>query len=78
MSAKTKAEKAVTLPPGCESLLSKQQLCFAVGVSLRTFISMVSAGQFPAPDTYVGKLPKWRVATLNEWIGRKCQKPGGG
>ena len=64
-----------SLPPGCEALLGKKQICFAIGVSARTFDSMVSAGQFPKPDTKVGLFPRWQVATLNAWIARKCAKP---
>lgn len=63
------------LPPGCEALLSKQQICFAIGVSLRTFQGMVSAGQFPAADTRVGAFPRWRVQTLNRWIEERCAPP---
>jgi predicted DNA-binding transcriptional regulator AlpA len=81
MSAKAKAKAkvarvAVPLPPGCEALLGKEQICFAIGVSQRTFDSMVSAGSFPRPDTKVGPMPRWRVETLNAWVSRKCQKPG--
>lgn len=77
-SAGTPPAAPPSLPPGCEALLGKRQICFAVGVSARTFDSMVSAGQFPKPDARVGALPKWHVDTLNGWIRRKCAKPEGG
>ena len=84
MSANAKAKKAEkpkapkdppALPPGCEALLSKAQICFAIGVSSRTLDSMIAAGEFPRSDARVGAFPRWRVQTLNAWIGRECEKP---
>lgn len=71
---KSKVDRpAPSLPTGCESLLGKAQICFAVGVSLRTFQGMLAAGEFPPPDTRVGKFPRWRTETLNDWIRRRCK-----
>jgi predicted DNA-binding transcriptional regulator AlpA len=65
------------LPPGCEALLGKAQLCAALGVSLRKLQGMLSAGEFPAADLRLGAHPRWRVATLNAWVEARC-RPGGG
>jgi predicted DNA-binding transcriptional regulator AlpA len=65
------------LPPGCEALLGKAQLCAALGVSLRKLQGMLSAGEFPAADLRLGAHPRWRVATLNAWVEARC-RPGEG
>lgn len=62
------------LPPGCEALLSRQQIYAAIGVSERTLSGMLSAGEFPRRDTMVNKRARWKVSTLNEWIRRKCEE----
>ncbi len=62
------------LPVGCESLLSREQLCSALGVSLRKLDSMVSAGQFPRADLRLGSMPRWRVATFNRWVEEQAAR----
>jgi len=64
------------LPPGVDALLGKAQLCSAMGASLRKFQGMLSAGEFPAPDTYLGQNPRWSVSTFNAWVAaRKAAGP---
>lgn len=70
---KTKATKeAPPLPAISEALLGKSQICFALGVSLRTLQSMLSTGEFPKSDAHIGKFPRWRVATFNAWVRKQC------
>lgn len=70
---KTKPTKeAPPLPNFSEALLGKAQICFALGVSLRTLQSMISTGEFPKHDGYVGKFPRWRVVTFNAWVRKRC------
>lgn len=70
---KAKQEKQTpVLPNSTEALLGKAQICFAVGVSVRTLQSMLAAGEFPKPDTHIGKFPRWRVATFNAWVLKQC------
>jgi hypothetical protein len=45
------------LPPGCEALLGKAQLCAAL----------------PPADLRLGAHPRWRVATLNAWVATRCR-----
>ena len=45
--SKVKVAPPPVLPPGCPALLSKAQICFAIGVSSRTFDSMLAAGEYP-------------------------------
>lgn len=68
---KAAPKQAVPLPPNCEAFVGKAQICFALGVSLRTFATMRSSGEFPDPDAHLGNLPRWRVETLNRWIRRR-------
>jgi hypothetical protein len=65
------------LPPGCEALLSKEQIRRAIGVSLRTLNSMIAAGQYPRADVKIGLFPRWRVATHNAWVEGVCARAKG-
>jgi predicted DNA-binding transcriptional regulator AlpA len=62
----------LALPASANALLGKKQLCYALGVGLRKFQEMLATGEFPKADTRLGKLPRWHVKTLNEWIDRRC------
>jgi predicted DNA-binding transcriptional regulator AlpA len=55
-------------PAGAEVLMSKAQVCAALGISLPNFNRMVSAGQFPAPDLHLGRFPRWRIPTYNAYV----------
>lgn len=65
-----------SLPPGTNALMGKRQVCMALDISTRTLQSMVSAGEFPAPDTRIGPHPKWRLSTVNSWIDQRCTAKG--
>lgn len=64
------------LPPGMETLLCRAQVAEALGVTTRTLDAMVSAGEYPRPDTHIGVLPRWRVVSHNTWIESSCKKKG--
>lgn len=69
MAGKAKSQpEPSALPPGCEALLSREQVCAALSISERTFRSIRSSGEFPPADFNVASLPRWRVSTLNAWI----------
>ena len=74
--AKPKREKkpAPPVPAGCEALLGKAQVCAALGISLRTFQSMMASGDYPKPDIRLGAFPRWRVASHNAWIEARTKK----
>lgn len=80
MSTKERTKKtkptqvAPTLPTGCDALLSKMQICFALGISIRTFANMLADGAFPRCNARLGKYPRWHVKTLNAWIEAQCNK----
>jgi hypothetical protein len=65
------------LPPGCEAPLSKEQIRRAIGVSLHTLSSIISAGQDSRADVKIGLFPRWRVATHNAWVEVVCAKAKG-
>jgi predicted DNA-binding transcriptional regulator AlpA len=68
---KASRRDAPALPPGCEAFVGKAQICFALGVSVRTFSKMCGADEFPKPDAYIGIFPRWRMETLNRWIRQR-------
>jgi predicted DNA-binding transcriptional regulator AlpA len=75
VKAKGKSPKPTpVLPPGCDSLLSKSQVCAALGISVRTLDGMIASGAYPKPDIKLGPFPRWRVATHNAWIEARCTK----
>jgi predicted DNA-binding transcriptional regulator AlpA len=72
-----KAKSPAPLPAGCEALLSRAQICVALGMSMRKFQGMLSAGEFPRADLRLGGNPRWRVATLNAWVEARCSSKEG-
>lgn len=71
-----KAERAAPphLPTTLDVLLSRLQCQAALGVSKRYFSTLLSAGEFPGPDTRFGKCPRWKTSTVNGWILARCEK----
>jgi hypothetical protein len=41
-----------------------------LGISVRTWERLLSAGKAPRPDAYAGKCPLWTKASLQAWIAR--------
>lgn len=76
MAAKTKAKKAERPPDGptaVDCLLTRADVRAALRISERTLSSYLQTGDFPAPDTHIGRRPRWRTSTLNGWIARRCE-----
>jgi hypothetical protein len=70
-----------TLPPAVAGLLSKRQVCEALGrVSIRTLSEMISRGVFPNADvkTFGPKLPRWSVEVVNRWVREEAERTGEG
>jgi predicted DNA-binding transcriptional regulator AlpA len=64
-----------SLPPGCQALLSVAQVCVALGgITPRYLRDLRNTGQFPAPDTHFGEMPRWSVSTVNAWIEKRIRK----
>ncbi len=54
--------------PTVAPLLSQADLAKILNAGLRTVERMRSAGKLPKPDLFVGKMPRWRPATIGAWI----------
>ncbi len=59
-----------TLPVGLEALLSLDDLAALLSCSRRLVERMRSAGKVPKPDIKIGKMPRWKAATIRAWIER--------
>jgi hypothetical protein len=44
------------------------EVASSLGISRRAFERERSAGRFPAPDLYIGKVPLWRPETVRDWL----------
>jgi predicted DNA-binding transcriptional regulator AlpA len=56
-------------PPVTRMTLRLDEVAEAVGVSRRVLERERSAGRMPKPDLRIGKMPLWRVETIQAWIG---------
>jgi len=45
-----------------------EELAAAIGVSRRALERELSAGRFPKPDLRIGKMPLWRIDTIQDWL----------
>jgi excisionase family DNA binding protein len=59
-----KTAESISLDP----LLSIGDLVRILNIGRRTLERMISSGEFPSADIRIGKLPRWRRATLAAWI----------
>jgi hypothetical protein len=57
-------------PPAERMALRLDELAAARGVSRRSIERERSAGRFPAPDLYIGRVPLWRVETARAFLER--------
>lgn len=58
------------LPAGMEPMLGIDDLAALLRCSRRLIERMRSAGKVPKPDLHVGKMPRWKPATIRAWIER--------
>ncbi len=59
-----------TLPASIEPLLHIDDLAALLSCSRRLVERMRSAGKLPKPDIHVGRCPRWKPATIRDWIER--------
>jgi predicted DNA-binding transcriptional regulator AlpA len=64
------AKPSQTLTAAIEPLLSITDLVQILNVSRRAVERMRSAGKLPPPDLHVGRMPRWKAATIRAWIGK--------
>ncbi|HKM56160.1 MAG TPA: helix-turn-helix domain-containing protein [Isosphaeraceae bacterium] len=53
-----------------EPMLSIDDLAAILSCSRRLVERMRSAGKVPKPDIKIGKMPRWKAATIRGWIER--------
>jgi predicted DNA-binding transcriptional regulator AlpA len=53
-----------------EPMLSIDDLAAILRCSRRLVERMRSAGKVPKPDIKIGKMPRWKAATIRAWIER--------
>lgn len=71
----TSARESPVLPTSLDALLSRAQVQAALGgITGRGLSKYIAGGEFPRPDTYLGKYPRWRTSTVNAWIAARCGK----
>ena len=74
MKTKTKTipvRQREPLPTGCDAMLSRSQVCFALGaISDRMLTKLIATGRFPAADAHVGDRPRWTLSAVNAALQR--------
>jgi predicted DNA-binding transcriptional regulator AlpA len=59
-----------TLPADIEPMVGIDGLAAWLGCSRRLVERMRSGGKVPKPDIKIGKMPRWKAATIRAWIER--------
>jgi predicted DNA-binding transcriptional regulator AlpA len=54
--------------PIIEPLLGIHDWLGVLGISRRALERLRASGRIPSPDLYLGRLPRWRAATVRAWI----------
>lgn len=60
-------------PVNVEALLTRETVARALGISLRSFDQMVSAGKYPAHDAELNGRRRWRREHHDTWVRRQCK-----
>jgi predicted DNA-binding transcriptional regulator AlpA len=58
-------------------LLSLVDVAAVLSISRRSMERLLSSGGFPRADLRIGKLPRWRPATVQRWIEEQATRKGG-
>jgi predicted DNA-binding transcriptional regulator AlpA len=49
-------------------LWGKREAWTALNISDRTLDRLIGSGRFPRPDVRIGRMPRWKPATIRAWI----------
>lgn len=61
-----------------DPLMSKLSVAGHLDVESKTIDKWVARKKFPKPDMYIGRHPRWRFSTVNEFInGLKAEQNTG-
>ena len=55
-------------PSALDPLLSIDDLARVLNCGRRSVERMLSSGQLPRPDLRLGRMPRWRAVTVQDWI----------
>jgi predicted DNA-binding transcriptional regulator AlpA len=69
MASQTASPPASSLEP----LLSQRDICHTFNISQRTLDRLRAGGKLPPPDLVLGRLPRWRRATIERWIAEQAR-----
>jgi predicted DNA-binding transcriptional regulator AlpA len=61
---------------GLEPLLSLDDLAAALSCSRRAVERLRSAAKLPPPDLRIGRMPRWKPATVRAWIDAQANGRG--
>lgn len=65
--------KPLIMPVPCEVLLTRKKIARLLSISLRSFASMLSKGEYPKEDARLGpQQPRWRLSTHDAWVRKLC------
>ncbi len=64
------AKPGRTLPAGIEPMLGIDDLAAILSCSRRHVERMRSGGKLPKPDIKIGRMSRWKAATIRAWIER--------
>ena len=64
------AKPGRTLPAGIEPMLGIDDLAAILSCSRRHVERMRSGGKVPKPDIKIGRMSRWKAATIRAWIER--------
>jgi predicted DNA-binding transcriptional regulator AlpA len=71
LHARTDAIESKPEPPTIPRVTWRlDEIAKALGVSRRVIERERSAGRLPKPDMVLGRMPLWRVETIQDWIGK--------
>lgn len=62
------ALEAPISPGSVMNYLSRERLAEMLDISTRTIDRRVDEGKLPPPDLYVGRQPRWKLATIEAWL----------
>lgn len=61
---------------GHDPLLSPSDFWRYLNIGRRTFCTWRAAGKLPAPDLAEGRIIRWRMSTIEEWLAGRNQARG--
>ena len=59
-----------------DKLIDRREVCRLIACSPRFLERMVKFRQFPKPDKWFGRHPRWRQSTVQRWIRESDSQQG--